>query len=152
MFTFENSIVIDRPVEEVYDFVSDLTSIPKWNYYVQSVTSTAGNPGTEGATYHQVRKNDEQDLRISQSEAGKVLVIESIPPSKPELRREMMFQADGDSTRLLDKWQLDMGVPGLLEPLAARRAKSGVRENLGKLKTLLETGQVTLQDGRSFAL
>jgi uncharacterized membrane protein len=152
MFTFENSIVIDRPVEEVYDFVSDLTSIPKWNYYVQSVTPTAGNPGTEGSTYHQVRKNDEQDLRISQSEAGKVLVIESIPPSKPELRREMMFQADGDSTRLLDKWQLDMGVPGLLEPLAARRAKAGVRENLGKLKTLLETGQVTLQDGRSFAL
>jgi hypothetical protein len=45
-----------------------------------------------------------------------------------------------------------MGVPGLLEPLAARRAKAGVRENLGKLKTLLETGRVTLQDGRSFAL
>jgi uncharacterized membrane protein len=152
MFKFENSIVIDLPVDEVYDFVADLTSIPKWNYYVQSVTPTSDNPDTEGATYHQVRKNDAQNLKISRSEAGQVLVIESIPPSKPELRREMMFQADGNSTRLLDKWQLDMGVPGLLEPLAARRAKAGVKENLGKLKTLLETGKVTLQDGRSFAL
>jgi uncharacterized membrane protein len=152
MFTFENTIVIDQPVDEVFDFVSDLISIPKWNYYVQSVTPTSGDPGSEGATYHQVRKNDEQDLRIARSEAGQVLVIESIPPSEPELRREMTFQADGNRTRLLDKWQLDMGVPRLLEPLAAKRAKSGVRENLGKLKTLLETGKVTLQDGRSFAL
>ncbi len=152
MFTFKNSIVIDRPVDEVYDFVSDLTSIPKWNYYVQSVTPTSDNPGTEGATYHQVRKNDEQNLRISEFQPGQVLVIESIPPSEPELRREMIFQADGRGTRLLDKWELDMGVPGLLEPLAARRAKAGVKENLGKLKTLLETGTVTLQEGRSFAL
>jgi hypothetical protein len=51
-----------------------------------------------------------------------------------------------------EKWQLDMGVPGLLEPLAGNRAKAGVRENLSNPKTLLETDRVTLQDGRSFAL
>jgi uncharacterized membrane protein len=152
MFTFENSILIDRPVDEVYAVAADLTSIPKWNYYVQSVTPTSGNPGAEGATFHQVRKNDAQDLRIVKAAAGETLVVETIPPSKPELRREMLFQAEGKSTRLVDKWQLDMGVPRLLEPLAARRAKAGVRENLGKLKTLLETGRVTLQDGRSFSI
>jgi hypothetical protein len=61
-----------------------------------------------------------------------------------------LFEAHGKSTRLTDKWQLDMGLPKLLEPLAAKRAKSGVRENLVKLKELLELGRVTLQDGRSF--
>ena len=152
MLEFENTIEIDKPIEKVFGFVTDLPSLPKWNYYVLSVVPTSTESGVAGSTYHQIRKNDEQNLRISKLERNKSLIVESIPPSKPELRREMMFEVKGNSTRIIDKWQLDMGVPKLLEPLAANRAKSGVRENLGKLKTLLETGQVTLQDGRSFSL
>jgi len=105
-----------------------------------------------GSTYHQVRKDDEQDLRISQLEPNQSLVVETIPPSKPELRREIVFEDQAGSTKIIDKWQLEMGVPRLLESLAANRAKSGVHENLEKLKVLLETGTVTLQDGRSFSL
>jgi uncharacterized membrane protein len=152
MFTFENTVLIDRPIEAVFAFVVDLPSIPKWNYYVLSVSPTSPKPGVVGSTYHQIRKDDEQDLRISQLEPNRSLVVETIPPSKPELRREIMFEIQGESTRIIDKWQLDLGVPKLLEPLAANRAKSGVRENLEKLKVLLEAGKVTLQDGRSFSL
>ncbi len=150
MFNFENIIVIDRPIEDVFAFVVDLPSIPKWNYYVMSVEPTSPKSGSVGSTYHQIRKNDEQYLRISKLEPNQSLVVETIPPSKPELRREFLFEAQGESTRITDKWQLDMGVPKLLEPFAANRAKSGVRENLEKLKVLLEIGRVTLQDGRSF--
>lgn len=152
MFEFENSITIDRPRQEVFALAADLTKVPLWNYYVRSVTPTSESPATEGATYHQVRKDDEQDLRIVRLEPGELFVVETIPPSKPELRREMAFAGEGDSTFLRDRWQLDMGVPKLLEPLAANRAKNGVRENLGKLKTLLEEGRVTLQDGRVITL
>lgn len=151
MFSFENVIVINRPVEDVFAFVADLPSIPKWNYYVLSVVPTSPKSSSVGSTYHQIRKDDEQDLRISKLEPNHSLVVETIPPSKPELRREFLFEAQGQSTRVTDKWQLEMGVPKLLEPLAAKRAKSGVQENLEKLKVLLELGRVTLQDGRSFA-
>jgi uncharacterized protein YndB with AHSA1/START domain len=152
MFEFENSITIHRSIEDVFRFVTDLTTVPKWNYYVRSVTPTSDHPGTEGATYHQIRKNDEQELVIASLEPNRSLVVESIPPSKPEFRREMTFAGDGESTTITDRWQLDLGVPRLLEGLAARRARSGVQENLGKLKVLLETGRVTLQDGRHFTL
>jgi uncharacterized membrane protein len=152
MFEFENSVVIDRPIGETFSFVADLPSLPKWNYYVQSVTPTSPRSGAVGSTYHQVRKEDEQDLRITQLDPNRSLVVETIPPSRPELRREMIFTVHGDGTHIIDKWQLEMGVPRLLEPLAAHRAKSGVRENLEKLKVLLESGRVTLQDGRSFSL
>jgi hypothetical protein len=64
----------------------------------------------------------------------------------------MIFESDGEMTHITDCWHLDLGVPKLLQPLAANRAKNGVRENLGKLKVLLEEGNVTLQDGRSFTL
>ena len=150
MFSFENTIVINRPVEEVFTFLVDLPSIPKWNYYVQSVVPTSAQSGAVGSTYHQIRKDDEQDLKISKLEPNQLLVVETIPPSKPQLRREILLEAQGQGTRLTDQWQLDMGVPKLLEPLAAQRAKTGVRENLEKLKELLELGGVTLQDGRSF--
>jgi len=150
MFSFENTIVINRPVQEVFAFLVDLPSIPKWNYYVRSVVPTSSPSGSVGSTYHQIRQDDEQDLIISKLEPNQVLVVETIPPSKPELRREILLEAEGQSTHLTDKWQLDMGVPKLLEPLAAQRAKTGVRDNLEKLKELLEIGRVTLQDGRSF--
>jgi len=150
MFHFENSIVIDRPIEDVFAFVRDLPSIPKWNYYVLSVVPTSPTSGSVGSTYHQIRKNDAQDLRIAKLEPNQSLVVETIPPSKPELRREFLFEAHGERTHITDIWQLEMGVPKLLEPFAAYRAKSGVRENLEKLKVLLERGRVTLQDGRSF--
>lgn len=147
MFKFENQITINRPIETVYSFVTDLESIPKWNYYVRSVASTSASSGTEGATYHQVRKDDEQDLRIVQLLQNESFIVETIPPSKPAFRREMIFTTDGQQTTITDRWNLELGVPKILESLAANRVKSGVGENLDKLKTLLEAGQVTLQDG-----
>lgn len=152
MFSFENTMLIYRPVKEVFAFLADLSNVPKWNYYVLSVSPTSPEHVSLGSTYHQIRRDDEQDLRITQLEPNRSLVVETIPPSKPEMRREITFEVQGDSTRIIDKWQLDMGVPKLLEPLAANRAKSGVRENLKKLKVLIETGKVTLQDGRSFSV
>jgi uncharacterized protein YndB with AHSA1/START domain len=152
MIEFESSVTINRSLEDVFDFAADLTNVPKWNYYVRSVVPTSARPGTAGATYHQVRRKDEQNLRIVSLEPNQSLVVETIPPSKPELRREMIFADDGRSTRLTDRWELNLGVPRLLEGVAAKRARRGVRENLGKLKVLLETGRVTLQDGRTFTL
>ncbi|MBE0696818.1 MAG: SRPBCC family protein [Anaerolineaceae bacterium] len=150
MFNFENSILIDKPIDQVFTFVVDLPSIPKWNYHVLSVVPTSPESGVVGSTFHQVRKGNEQDLRISELEPNKSLVVETIPPSKPELCREITVEVRRNSTLIIDKWQLDMGVPKLLEPLAANRAKSGVPENLGKLKTLLETGKAHFKtEGRS---
>ena len=90
MITFENTVFIERPIEEVFAFLADLQKIPKWNYYVRSVTPTSVETAV-GSTYHQVRKSDEQDLRIASIEWNRSLVIETIPPSRPELRREMTF-------------------------------------------------------------
>ena len=63
-----------------------------------------------------------------------------------------ILQAEGDSTKVTDVWKLQTGMIGLLERLAAGRVKSAVVDNLRKLKQLLETGRVTLQDGRVTSL
>lgn len=148
MIEFSNAITIQRPPAEVFAFVADFENVPKWNYYVLSVTQTAqGEPGL-GTTYHQVRRQDQQDFAIQEYEPNRRLVVQTLPGSQPEFEMVFEFQAEGQHTRLIDSWRLNTGRPALLEKLAAGQVKRAVKENLGKLKELLETGQTRLQDGR----
>ena len=34
MIELKNEIVIERPREEVFDFVSTFENVPKWNHYI----------------------------------------------------------------------------------------------------------------------
>lgn len=70
MLEFENTIRIDRPVGEVFAFLSDFENIPKWNYYVLEVRRLSEGPTGIGTTYLQVRKTDQQDFRIIEFETG----------------------------------------------------------------------------------
>ena len=148
MFTFENSLDIDKPVEEVFTFLVDLENLPLWNYFVHKVSKTSPEPVQVGSTYHQVRETDEQILQILVLDPNRTLVIESVPPSKPAMRREMRFTAQDGSTLIVDRWLLELGVPEAVETYVSDQMKASVERDLKKLKQLLETGEVTLQDGR----
>jgi uncharacterized membrane protein len=76
---FENTILIDRPVEEVFTFLSDFENIPKWNYYVLEVRQLSESPIGVGTTYHQVRKSDEQDFRIIELEPNYSVAVKTLP-------------------------------------------------------------------------
>jgi carbon monoxide dehydrogenase subunit G len=148
MIEFENTIHIDRPISEVFAFLSDLENIPKWNYYVLEVVKRSSGPIGIGTVYHQVRKTDEQDLRITDLDQNHKLVVKTLPQSSPSLEMRFSLDEEGNTTRIRDEWRLDSGRPAPLEWLGAGRIKSAVAENLTKLKELLEEGQVILQDGR----
>ncbi len=148
MLEFENTIRIDRPIGEVFAFLSDLENVPKWNYYVLKVTKLSNGPIGIGTMYHQVRKTDEQDLRITELDQNHKMVVKTLPQSSPSLEMRFTLYEEGNTTRIRDEWRLDSGWPAPLEWLGAGRIKSAVAENLTKLKELLEKGQVVLQDGR----
>ena len=148
MLEFENTIYIDRPVDEVFAYLSDFENIPKWNYYVLEVRQRSESPIGVGTTYHQVRKTDEQDFRIIEFEPYLTVAVKTLPQSSPTLEMRFTLYEEGNTTRIRDEWKLDTGKPAILERLALRRVKSAVAENLAKLKELLEGGRVVLQDGR----
>jgi uncharacterized membrane protein len=152
MLEFENIIRIDRPVEEVFAFLSDFGNIPKWNYYVVEVRQLSESPIGIGTSYHQVRKTDEKDFRIIEFEPDHMVTVRTLPQSSPSFERRFALYEEGDTTHIRDEWKLDTGKPALLERLARGRVKSAVAENLVKLKELLEEGQVVLQDGRQVTL
>ena len=86
MLEFENTIRIDRPVEEVFAFLSDFENIPKWNYYVLEVRQLSEGSIGVGTTYHQVRKSDQQDLRVIEFEPGHTVAVKTLPQSSPDLK------------------------------------------------------------------
>jgi uncharacterized membrane protein len=149
---FENTIPIDRPIDEVFAFLSDFANIPKWNYYVLEVRQLSESPIGIGTTYHQVRKTDQQDFRIIEFEPNHTVAVKTLPQSSPSFERRFTLYEEGDTTRIRDQWKLDTGRPALLERLARGRVKSAVSENLTKLKELLQEGRVVLQDGRQVTL
>jgi len=148
MLEFENTIRIDRPVDDVFAFLANFENIPKWNYYVLEVRQLSESPIGVGTTYHQVRKSDEQDLQIIEFEPDRTVAVKTLPQSSPSFERKFTLYEVGDTTRIRDQWKLDTGRPAILERFARGRVKSAVSENLAKLKELLEEGQVVLQDGR----
>jgi uncharacterized membrane protein len=149
---FENTIAIDRPIDEVFAFLSDFENIPKWNYYVLEVRQLSESPIGIGTTYHQLRKTDQQDFRIIEFEPNHSVAVKTLPQSSPSFERRFTLYEEGDTTRIRDQWKLDTGRPALLERLARGRVKSAVAENLAKLKELLEEGRVVLHDGRQVTL
>jgi len=147
---FENSILIHRPIEEVFNFVADFENMPKWNYFVVNVAKTSAGPVGVGTTYHQIRQSDEQDYKITVFEPNRAVAMHVT--SGTDLFMHFTFESDGSATRLTDTWELATGLNRLLDGIARFRIKAAVAANLAKLKELLETGQVQLQDGRVVTL
>src|SRR5215218_10314879 len=113
MLEFENTIRIDRPVDEVFVFLSDFENIPKWNYYVLEVRQLSDNPIGVGTAYHQVRKTDEQDFRVIEFEPNHRVAVKALPQSSPSFERRFTLYEEGNKTRVRDEWKLDTGRPAL---------------------------------------
>ena len=147
IITFKNSLLIDCPCEEVFAFVSDFRNMPKWNYYVLTVNKLSGRVSKVGTIYRQVRKTDMQDYEVVEYSPNRAVTVETLPPARMLKMRFTLVEANG-STKLTDEWTLGGASLGLFKGFAERKVKGAVAENLLKLKVLLETGYVRLQDGR----
>ena len=151
IITFKHSLLIDRPCEEVFAFVADFRNMPKWNAHVLTVNKLSGRVRKVGTVYRQVRKTDTQDYEVTEYSPNRAVTVETLPPARMLKMRFTLAQANG-STKLTDEWTLGGASLGLFKGFAERKVKGAVAENLLKLKVLLETGRVRLQDGREVYL
>jgi uncharacterized membrane protein len=149
MLHFKNKLEINQPVAEVFSFISNFENMPKWNYFVLEVTKLSEGSIGLNTTFKQVRKTDTQEYKITEFEPNRRVTIETLLPYSKLVMRFTFEQENNNHTILTDEWELDTGKAALVERFAGRNVKSAVAENLQKLKQLLETGKVTLQDGRT---
>ena len=150
---FETGLAIGRPVQQVFEFVSDFSHMPLWNYYIVSTTPEDTGPPRVGLRYVQTRKTDKQRFEICEYVPHSVAAIRVLPPTWPVTIR-FTFRPTDQGTWMGDEWSLrtPISVPGFLARLVTQPIKAAVEQNLVKLKCLLETGSVELQDGRRIQL
>jgi uncharacterized protein YndB with AHSA1/START domain len=139
--TFENTVMIARPIEDVFAFLSDLENIPKWNYAIVETRKISEGPVGVGTTYHQVRSvpsRSEERLEITTYNPPRQLQIRGqLGPFASRLVYALDVIPEG--TRVTNTVELELGGPGrLLERVAVPRVREAVAANLRKLKELLE--------------
>jgi uncharacterized protein YndB with AHSA1/START domain len=138
---FDTAVRIARPVEEVFDYVSNPGNFPRWNSAVQAVSATSGQ-GEPGSTYLMERDLPggpaENELEIVDRERPTTFTIRTTSGPTPFVYR-YRFDAEGDATVMELAADVELsGFAGALGPLASRVVKRGVDANFATLKHFLE--------------
>jgi uncharacterized protein YndB with AHSA1/START domain len=142
MASFENTVIIRRPVEEVFAFLADFENVPKWNDAIVETTKTSPGPVGVGTTYRQTRSvptRSEERFEVTAFEPPRRLEVQGqIGPFRARI--SYLLEPTGGGTRLRNA--VDLGSSGpltLVAPLVTSRVKHAVAANLGTLEQLLST-------------
>jgi carbon monoxide dehydrogenase subunit G len=143
MASFENTVIIRRPVEDVFAFLADFENVPAWNYAILETRKVSPGPVGVGTTYRQTRsvpRRSEESFEVAIFEPARRLEVQGeIGPFRAKL--SYALKPTGSGTRLTNA--VDLGSSGLLTlvaPLATSRVKHAVAANLDTLKQILERG------------
>jgi uncharacterized protein YndB with AHSA1/START domain len=144
MITFETDVHIERPLDEVFAYVSEPLNFPRWNSAVELVRETSAREGGVGSTYVMERElptgRAVNRLDVVASEAPHEFAIRASAGPTPFLYRYRFSSQDSETVVNLDAEVELPGAAALLPQLARRAIKSGVDDNLATLKRVLELG------------
>ena len=142
MFSIERSVVVERPLSEVFAYVADPRNTPAWRPAVLEVTG-AQPPIGEGSTFGEAvnfmgRKTFGMRVTAFEPDRRIVMVAESGPPVRPT--QTYTFAAvEGGGTRLIVRADVRTGgVFSLMQPLLRPQFGKIWEQQLLALKRNLE--------------
>lgn len=132
----ELSIEIARPPEEVFDYLADVSNLPRWQSGVQS----AAREGEEiHERRHMLGRELSTRLSIEEEERPHVFALRALDSPVPFTVRHVL-EPSGEGTRLTVVGEGDAGLlPGFAAGIMARRAEKQFRKDFERLKRLLES-------------
>jgi uncharacterized protein YndB with AHSA1/START domain len=144
MITFETSIRIKRPIEEVFAFVSDPLNFPRWNSAVEAVRKTSAAENGLPSTYSMERQlptgRAVNQLEVVVSRRPREFAIRTTAGPTPFHYRYHFSGKQGETIVRLGA-EVELSGPAAILPAIARRlVKSGVDDNLATLKQIHESG------------
>ena len=141
MATFENTVMISRPIEQVFGFLSDFENLPRWNYVIVETHKVSQGPVGVGTIYQQVRSvpsRSQERFEVTTYNPPRHLEIQGQLGPFPS-RLSYALDALPEGTRVTNSVELELRGPGrLLGRVAVPRVRDAVAANLRKLKELLE--------------
>ena len=139
----EESIEINRPLQEVFNYVSDVGNYPKWMAHALEVRKDTEGPPQQSDRFivaiKSVGRRFETPYERTSYEANRRYTDRAVGGPIPNQQWEYTFQEVPGGTRLRRAVEAEPGgVLKLLEPLQKRAVKRQLREDLQTLKDLLE--------------
>ena len=146
MYKFELSIFINRPVQEVFDYVTNPANYAKWSSGIQSAEWTSDGPPGVGSTVKGVAKflgrKIEFVTEITGWDPPNLWSVKSVGGPLP-LESTSKFEAQGDGTLVTETSQIEIGgFFNLAEGLVGKQFEKQKESDSSALKLLLEAGQV----------
>jgi len=143
MIKNENSVEINKPIEEVFEYVTNIDNLPLWAGPVTEAKQTSEGPVGVGTTQTQVAqllgRRIESSLEVTEYEPNKKFTTKSTSGPIP-IEVHYNFEPVAEGTRLEVVGILDAGgFFKLAEPLVARTLKRQTEGDFKTLKELLES-------------
>jgi uncharacterized membrane protein len=130
MLSVANSVLIERPIEEVFEFVANFENEPRWKPdVVRTVERLSGSPMELGARYREISappgEQRETIFEVTESKLGERIAFQSSGGS----RGAYTFERVGDATRVT--FAVDLPARALVGVIAAPRKLSNLRRRIG---------------------
>ena len=140
MIKVTDDITINRPVDEVFDYVTDVTNLPEWQSAVHEVRTDG--PITVGSTPTEVRRmlgrSMETTMEITRLEKNSQFDAKAKEGPIP-LQVHYSFSGDNGSTRMHFEVEGQAeGVFNLAEPVLERVIQRQTKADNETLKDILE--------------
>jgi uncharacterized membrane protein len=138
---FTSSIEIDRPADEVFDYIADFENNPKWQGGMRSCSWTSEQTKVVGSTYVQVAaflgRRIHTHFVVTEYEPGRTISIESTQSTFPIQVTRSVEPLGDHRCRVTAHVR---GQPKGLLKLFSGMVKNSVRNDYAALKAILESG------------
>lgn len=143
MFKVQVSIVISRPPEEVFAFLSNLENNLKWRSGMIEAKKTSAGPIGVGTTYRMINnffgRKVEGEAVVTEYELNRK--YGTMNKSGLPVKTQRAFEPAVGGTRVTFSVETELGgIFKLVEPLMAKIGKRRLAADAATVKKLIETG------------
>ena len=138
--------VVNRPIDEVFPYVSDLTKLPALDPAVLSIERANDGPDRVGAIWTHTRKAGGRvitaPIRITEYDPpSRMAHVSESGPVRVEVT--MVFKREGAATRVIEDLEMDITWPlKVLLPMIAHDTIKSAAEIHARFKRLLEADAI----------
>jgi uncharacterized membrane protein len=149
----EQSFTIMRPVEEVYGFWRNFENFPRFMQHLKSVRNTSDRQ-SHWEAHAPIGTSVSWDAEITDERPNEYLVWQSMPDEVVTNRGSVEFRTSHQGTATVISVAIDYSVPAgklgaAFAKLFGEEPEIQVREDLRRLKQLLEAGEIPTIEGQS---
>jgi uncharacterized protein YndB with AHSA1/START domain len=143
MIDFTVETRIERPVEEVFGYVTDPDRLPTWQTNTVYAAMEGGGPLAEGSRIREVHRAPggrrlESTFEVTALRPHRLFAMRAVEGSAP-VDAEITFEPDGSATRMCFRVHgQPSGTLRLLQPLLRAALRRQFKSHCGRLKEVLE--------------